>query len=64
MLEAVGHEYFGAFFKVLETLLAKDGIVVIQTIAISDQRYAQYLKTADFIQVRHVSYGLSDMGFS
>ena len=56
MIEAVGHEFYGEYFKVLEKLLAKDGIVVIQTIAIADQRFAQYIKRVDFIQVRSLPY--------
>lgn len=50
MLEAVGHEYLGAFFKVCERVLAKNGITVLQVITIPEQRYAQYRRNCDWIQ--------------
>jgi cyclopropane-fatty-acyl-phospholipid synthase len=56
MLEAVGHEYFSTFFRTLERLLAPDGIVVLQTISISDQRYERYRRERDWIQ-KHVFPG-------
>ncbi|MGA6927403.1 MAG: DUF1365 family protein, partial [Desulfosarcina sp.] len=56
MLEAVGHAYYGTFFRQLDRLLAPDGIAVIQTITISDQRYDTYRKTHDWIQ-KHIFPG-------
>jgi len=56
MLEAVGHENFGVFFRQLDRLLAPDGIAVIQTISIPDQRYDAYRKTHDWIQ-KHIFPG-------
>ena len=56
MLEAVGHAYFGIFFRQLDRLLALDGIAVIQTITIPDQRYDTYRKTHDWIQ-KHIFPG-------
>jgi cyclopropane-fatty-acyl-phospholipid synthase len=56
MLEAVGHENFGTFFRQLDRLLAADGIAVLQTISISDQRYDAYRKTHDWIQ-KHIFPG-------
>jgi len=56
MLEAVGHEYYGTFFKACERLLAPDGIIVIQTITIPDQRYEDYRKRTDWIQ-KHIFPG-------
>ncbi len=56
MLEAVGHEYLGAFFKACDTLLKPNGIVVIQVITIPDQRYKQYRKKADWIK-KHIFPG-------
>jgi cyclopropane-fatty-acyl-phospholipid synthase len=56
MLEAVGHENFGIFFQQLDRLLAPDGVVVIQSITIPDQRYDVYRKTHDWIQ-KHIFPG-------
>jgi cyclopropane-fatty-acyl-phospholipid synthase len=56
MLEAVGHAYYGTFFRQLDRLLAPDGMVVIQTITIPDQRYDTYRKTHDWIQ-KHIFPG-------
>jgi len=50
MLEAVGHEYLGVFFKVCERVLAKDGLAALQVITIPEQRYAQYRRNCDWIQ--------------
>ncbi len=52
MLEAVGHEYFGAFFAACDRLLAPDGLAVIQVITIPDQRYDAYRLSTDWIQQR------------
>ena len=56
MLEAVGHAYYGTFFRQLDRLLSPDGIAVIQTITIPDQRYDTYRKTHDWIQ-KHIFPG-------
>jgi cyclopropane-fatty-acyl-phospholipid synthase len=56
MLEAVGHENFGTFFRQLDRLLAPNGIAVIQTITIPDQRYDTYRKSHDWIQ-KHIFPG-------
>ena len=56
MLEAVGHAYYGIFFRSLERLLAPHGIVVLQTITIPDQRYKSYRKERDWIQ-KHIFPG-------
>ncbi|HPC81769.1 MAG TPA: cyclopropane-fatty-acyl-phospholipid synthase family protein [Thermoanaerobaculaceae bacterium] len=50
MLEAVGHEYLGAFFAAVDRLLAPGGIAVVQTITIADQRYDAYRRGTDFIR--------------
>ncbi len=56
MLEAVGHEFLGAFFQACDRLLKPDGKAVIQVITIPDQRYETYRKGCDFIQ-KHVFPG-------
>ncbi len=39
MFEAVGFEYYDAFFGACERLLAPQGCMFLQTIAIPDQRF-------------------------
>lgn len=56
MLEAVGHAYYGTFFRQLDRLLAPNGIAVIQSITIPDQRYDRYRNTHDWIQ-KHIFPG-------
>ncbi len=50
MIEAVGHEYYDTYFKKCSDLLAPDGLMVIQAITISDQRYHAAKSSVDFIQ--------------
>ncbi len=50
MIEAVGHEYLPQFFAKCADLLRPDGAMLIQAITMPDQRYAQYLKSSDFIR--------------
>jgi len=50
MLEQVGHEFLGTFFKTCENLLKPNGIAVIQVITMPESRYEAYLKGCDFIQ--------------
>ncbi|CAM6105924.1 unnamed protein product [Calypogeia fissa] len=50
MLEAVGHEYYQEYFRTLDRLLAHDGLVVLQTISIPEERYDEYRRTSDFIK--------------
>jgi cyclopropane-fatty-acyl-phospholipid synthase len=56
MLEAVGHAYFNVFFRQIDRLLKPNGIAVIQTITIPDQRYNAYRKSHDWIQ-KHIFPG-------
>ncbi len=50
MIEAVGHRYFDTYFHKCSELLKPDGTFVLQGIVMPDRRYAQYLKSVDFIQ--------------
>ncbi|MBN2842280.1 MAG: DUF1365 family protein [Sedimentisphaerales bacterium] len=50
MLEAVGKDYYPAFFQNCDRLLKPDGLAVIQTITIPDQRYKTYSKTTDWMK--------------
>lgn len=56
MLEAVGREYLGEFFAVLDRVLAPDGLAAIQVITIPDQRYERYSRSVDWIQ-KHIFPG-------
>lgn len=56
MLEAVGHEYLGTFFSACDRLLKPEGLAVIQTITIPDQRYESYRRGCDWIQ-KHIFPG-------
>lgn len=51
MIEAVGKAYYPVFFKSCEELLNPNGIMVIQTITIPDQRYEAYSKTTDWMRL-------------
>ena len=40
MIEAVGHQFYDEYFKVISRLLKKEGDALIQAITIKDQRYS------------------------
>ncbi len=50
MLEAVGREYWPAFFEACHRVLARGGRVALQTIAIGSHRFDAYAKHCDWIQ--------------
>lgn len=50
MIEAVGYRYYDTFFRKCGELLRPDGMMLLQGITMAEQRYADYLKSADFIQ--------------
>lgn len=50
MIEGVGHEYLEEFFGCCESLLAEDGVFVMQFISIPDERYDEYRRSSDFIK--------------
>ncbi|XP_027164566.1 uncharacterized protein LOC113764778 [Coffea eugenioides] len=50
MLEAVGHEYMEKYFSSCNSVLAEDGILVLQFISIPDERYEEYRQSSDFIR--------------
>jgi cyclopropane-fatty-acyl-phospholipid synthase len=56
MIEAVGHEYYPAFFARCAALLRPGGRLALQAITIADQRYEQHRREVDFIK-RHVFPG-------
>jgi cyclopropane-fatty-acyl-phospholipid synthase len=56
MFEAVGREYWGAFFAKCAALLRPDGLLLLQTISIPEQRFARYLRNVDWTQ-KHIFPG-------
>ena len=56
MVEAIGAPYLDVYFAKLGSLLKADGLALVQAITIEDHRYAQALKSVDFIK-RHVFPG-------
>jgi cyclopropane-fatty-acyl-phospholipid synthase len=56
MLEAVGHRYYGTFFRTCDRLLTPGGRIVLQVITIPDQRYDAYRRNPDWIQ-KHIFPG-------
>ncbi|MCX7555550.1 cyclopropane-fatty-acyl-phospholipid synthase [Xanthomonadaceae bacterium JHOS43] len=56
MIEAVGALYLEGYFAKIGQLLKPDGLALLQAITIEDHRYAQALRSVDFIK-RHVFPG-------
>ena len=50
MLEAVGPEYYGTFFRQCEKLLEPKGTIGLQVITMPDHRFDEYSHSADWIQ--------------
>jgi cyclopropane-fatty-acyl-phospholipid synthase len=50
MVEAVGREWFDAYFQKCAALLKPGGKFVLQGIVIAEGEYASYLRSVDFIQ--------------
>jgi len=50
MIEAVGARYYPVYFAKCAELLQSDGLMLLQAITISDQRYSQSLDNTDFIK--------------
>ncbi|KAL1342135.1 hypothetical protein AAHE18_09G137100 [Arachis hypogaea] len=50
MIEAVGHEYMEEFFSCCESVLADDGLLVLQFISLPDESYDEYRRSAGFIK--------------
>ena len=53
MIEAVGHEFFEAYFHTCSELLKPEGLMLLQAITIADQQYETAKRSVDFIQ-RHI----------
>jgi len=52
MFEAVGLEYYDAFFSTCDRLLTPDGSMVMQAITMNEHRFDAYTKQSDWIQRR------------
>ncbi|HSC83594.1 MAG TPA: cyclopropane-fatty-acyl-phospholipid synthase family protein, partial [Pseudomonas sp.] len=50
MIEAVGHRFLPTYFRQCARLLKDDGLMLLQSITIRDQRYEQARGAVDFIQ--------------
>jgi cyclopropane-fatty-acyl-phospholipid synthase len=50
MIEAVGHQYFDAYFRKCSELLKPEGAMLLQAITIADQHYASARDSVDFIK--------------
>jgi cyclopropane-fatty-acyl-phospholipid synthase len=50
MIEAVGHHYFDAFFRVCSDRLKPSGAMLLQAIVIDDRFYEQARQSVDFIK--------------
>jgi cyclopropane-fatty-acyl-phospholipid synthase len=50
MLEAIGLAEHETFFASIDRLLAPDGIAVVQTIGVPDERFERYRRTPDWIR--------------
>ena len=50
MIEAVGHAYYKNYFQHCSDLLKPEGMMLLQSITIADQRYQAASKEVDFIQ--------------
>lgn len=50
MIEAVGHKFLPGYFKKINDLLTDDGIALLQSITMVDQRYDDYKGSVDFIR--------------
>jgi cyclopropane-fatty-acyl-phospholipid synthase len=50
MIEAVGHEHYDEYFKTCSELLTPEGLMLLQSITIADQRYELARRSVDFIQ--------------
>jgi cyclopropane-fatty-acyl-phospholipid synthase len=49
MIEAVGHDHLGEFYWAVEQVLAPGGVLVMEAITTTEERYENYLRSTDFI---------------
>ncbi|KAF6135749.1 hypothetical protein GIB67_028605 [Kingdonia uniflora] len=53
MVEAVGHEYMEEYFSCCDAALAENGLLVLQFTSMPDERYEEYRRSSEFINVEH-----------
>ena len=56
MIEAVGHKYLDTYFAQCSRLLKANGMMLLQSITIADQRYKAALRSVDFHSALHLSW--------
>ena len=56
MFEAVGLRYYDTYFSACDRLLKSDGMMVLQTITMNDQKFPVFRKRCDWIQ-KHIFPG-------
>ncbi|MGQ0810826.1 MAG: class I SAM-dependent methyltransferase [Nitrospiraceae bacterium] len=56
MIEAVGHQFYDAYFTACSNLLKPTGMMLLQAITIEDRLYERAARSVDFIQ-RHIFPG-------
>ncbi|XP_057809682.1 uncharacterized protein LOC131024190 isoform X2 [Salvia miltiorrhiza] len=56
MIEHVGHEYMEEFFKCCESSLADNGILVLQFIAVADEKYDEW-RSSDGFGTEYIFHG-------
>ena len=49
MIEAVGHDHLGEFYWAVEQVLKRDGVLVMEAITTTEERYENYIRSTDFI---------------
>jgi cyclopropane-fatty-acyl-phospholipid synthase len=50
MFEAVGPEFYETYFRTCSRLLGRDGLMLLQTISMPDQRFSRYRRNVDWHQ--------------
>ncbi|XP_023000427.1 uncharacterized protein LOC111494693 [Cucurbita maxima] len=50
MIESVGHEFMEDFFGLCESVLAENGLLVLQFISIPDEHYEEHRLSSDFMK--------------
>ena len=50
MIEAVGHQFYAAFFEACSRLLKAEGLMALQAITIGDQIFDRHKRSVDFIK--------------
>ena len=50
MIEAVGHQFYDAYFSRCSSLLDDQGVMLLQAITIGEQNFAKHIRQVDFIR--------------